>query len=255
MVPGPCAHGLHTSLILTWSDLDLVAYISMNASSQATQADTLSGLELNYIYVALTSLWSYDYILCLPDAVTYTVDSRWGLGTFLYLTCSHLPFAFLILNMFVVFQPNTPLSLCRSYNFINTYIGILTMFCAECIFVLRIYAVWERERWFAVFLFVCIIGYLVPITVCLHEFNSLVSEPCWIPGISGYLDTESSTRIYVAFGLLAVAELQILLLLLYRVVNSRGGWRIDNRLMRSIMQDNLLYWGCGFGWCSVLSAE
>ncbi|KAG1748175.1 hypothetical protein EDB19DRAFT_247989 [Suillus lakei] len=194
---------------------------------QATQADPLSGLNLNYVYVALVSLWLYDYILCLPDAVTFLVESRWGLGTFLYLTCSHLPFAFLILNMLDV--------------------GILTVVCAESIFILRAYAVWERKRWIAACAVLSTIAYLVPGTVCLHEFNLSVSEPCWIPGVSGYPDTETSIKISVAFGLLIVAELQILLFLLYRTVKSHGGWRIDNRLMLSLLRHNLLYCACGFG--------
>lgn len=213
--------------------------------STSWQADLLSGLNLNYVYVVLVSLWSYDYILCLPDAVTFLVESRWGLGTFLYLTCSHSPFAFLILNLLVVFQPDAPISLCRTYNIINTYIGILTVVCAECIFILRAYAVWERERWIAVCAVVSTIAYLVPITICLQEFNSSVPEPCWIPGISGYLDTGTSSRIFVAFSLVIVAELQILLFLLYRTVKSHGGWRVDNRLMLSLLRHNLLYCGCG----------
>ncbi|KAG2140122.1 hypothetical protein DEU56DRAFT_294069 [Suillus clintonianus] len=90
------------------------------------------GLDLNYIYVALISLWLYDYILCLPDAVTFVAKSRWGIGTFLYLACSHLPLAFILLNMLVVFRPDSTPHLCRSYNIANTYVGILTMFCAEC---------------------------------------------------------------------------------------------------------------------------
>ncbi|KAG1779137.1 hypothetical protein EV702DRAFT_123246 [Suillus placidus] len=104
----------------------------MSSSWQATQVDHDALLGLNYIYVALITLWVYDYILCLPDAVTFLAESRWGLGTFLYLTCSYLPFAFMSLNMLVVFQPDVPLHLCRSYNIANTYVGIMSMLCAEC---------------------------------------------------------------------------------------------------------------------------
>ncbi|KAG1821128.1 uncharacterized protein BJ212DRAFT_984595 [Suillus subaureus] len=218
----------------------------MNISRQVTQADLLSGLNLNYAYVALTSLWSYDYILCLPDAVTFLAESRWGFCTFLYLTCSHLPFAFLILNLLVVLQPDAPILICRTYNVINTYVGILTVACAECIFIIRAYAVWERERWTAVYAVISTIAYLVAIAICLQEYNFSVPEPCWIPGIAKYLDTGTSTRLCVAFGLLATAELQILSFLLYRTVKSRGGWGIDNRLMVSLLRHNLLYFGCGF---------
>lgn len=122
----------------------------------------------------------------------------------------------------------------------------MTMTCAECIFVVRAYAVWERGRWFAALETFAVVAYLVPITVSMQQFNSRVSEPCWIPGVTGYLDRETSTRIYVAFGLLAMAELQTLSLLWYRVVKGLGGWGMDNRLMRGLMKDNLMYCSCGF---------
>ncbi|KAG1750148.1 hypothetical protein EDB19DRAFT_92548 [Suillus lakei] len=217
----------------------------MSASLQAAHADTL--LRLHYVYVALTSLWLYDYILCIPDAVRFIVGSRRGLGTFLYLTCGHLPFAFVSLNMLLVFQPDAPLHLCHSYDMANIYVGLLTMFCAECIFILRAYAVWERERWIGVFAIISIIAYLVPIIVCMQEFDSSVIGECRILSPFGSLDTKTSSQVYVVYCLLVVAELQILLFLLYRAVKGHGSWGINNRLIRGLLQHNLLYCGCSFG--------
>lgn len=203
-------------------------------------------LSSQYPYVALTVLWLYDYILSIPDTVEFIVESRWGLGMFLYLACSHLPFAFVSLNMFVVFQPDAPLPLCRSYGIANIYIWFLLMFFVESIFILRAYAVWERGRWHAIFVIVSIIAYLVPTIICLWEFDSSVSGECWIPGIFGYLNTKASSKVYVLYCLLAIIELQILFLLLYRAVKSHGGREIDNHLIRGLMQHNLLYFSCSF---------
>lgn len=124
----------------------------MNAF-QAAQTDAF--LRFGYPYVALTALWLYDYILCIPDAVEFIVESRWGLGMFLYLACSHLPFVFLSLNMLEVFQPDAPLHLCHSYDVANSYVLLLTMFFAECIFILRAFAVWEQKRRLAIFAVRC----------------------------------------------------------------------------------------------------
>ncbi|KAG0695899.1 hypothetical protein DFH29DRAFT_246702 [Suillus ampliporus] len=214
----------------------------MSVSWQATQADAL--LRLNYGYVALISLWLYDYILCMPDAVTFIAKSRRGLGTVLYLCCSHFPFAFLLLDMLVFFQPDAPLPLCRSYFIANIYIGALTMFLAECIFILRTYAVCERKRWHTVFVITSTISYLVPIIVCMQKITSSDSGECWIPGVIGYLDTETSSRLYLMYSLLAVGQLQTLLILLHRIVKGNGGWEIDNRLMRNLVQDHMFYCGC-----------
>ncbi|KAG2076718.1 hypothetical protein BDR04DRAFT_707944 [Suillus decipiens] len=247
------------------------ASMIISASWQMTQADSLSWLNSNYVYVALMSLWSYDYILCFSDVVTHLIESRRGFCTFLYLACNHLPFVFLIFNLLgecsaciykfsslkmssfaqwfsVIFQPSAPISLCRTYNVINTYVGILTVLCAEGIFILRAYAVWEWGRWFAVYAVINTIAFLVSTAICLHTFNFLVLEPCWIqlPGITTYLDTKAISRLSVAFGLLLVAELQILLFLVYRTVKNHRGWVIESCLMASLLRQNLLYFCCGF---------
>lgn len=217
-----------------------------SASWQVTQADWPSFLNSNYVYVVLISLWSYDYILCLPDVVTYLVESRWGFCTFLHLTTSHLPFVSLIFLLLVGFQLDASIPLCRTYDMINTYVAMLTIACAEGIFVVRTYAVWERERWMAVCAVVGAIVHAVPTIIYMHEFIFLVPEPCWIPGITKYMDAKARSRISVVYSLIIVAELEILLFLLYRTIQSCRTWGIGNRLMASLLRQNLLYCGCGF---------
>ncbi|OAX31680.1 hypothetical protein K503DRAFT_59875 [Rhizopogon vinicolor AM-OR11-026] len=237
----------------------------MNAS-QTTQLDALLGL--NYGYVALTTIWVgcrnyhvqvcgdsylqlntqvYDYILCIPDSVAYIVESQWGLATLPYLACSHLPFGFLLLSMLEVVRPDASSTLCLSYFAVNTYIGILTMFFAECIFVVRAYVVWEKR--ITGIIIISITAYMIPIVIFFQDMISSVSGECWIPGVIGYLDTTTTTRLLVVYCLLVVAELEILLFLLYPAIK-KDGWGIDNRFMRGLIQHNLLYFGCSFGWCS-----
>ncbi|OJA17356.1 hypothetical protein AZE42_09592 [Rhizopogon vesiculosus] len=134
-------------------------------------ADVLLGLHCGY--VALSSLWVYDFILCIPESVAYLVESQWGLSTWPYLACRHLPFAFVLLNMLNVFHPDALPSLCRSYIIANTYIGYLIIFCAECIFIVRANVVWENKL--VVFTIISIMAYLVPITICFQEIISSTS--------------------------------------------------------------------------------
>ncbi|KAG2130696.1 hypothetical protein DEU56DRAFT_902634 [Suillus clintonianus] len=182
---------------------------------QGYQADVL--LWSNYYYVALTSLWVYDFILCMTDSITFIVESRCGLGTVFYLACEFSPSAFLLLNM----------------------LGI---------FVLRMLAVWERERRFMVIKIINIIAYLVPILVFFYEFNVSAGE-CSIPGGIRYVDTKGRHSVIAVYCLLIAAELEILVCVLYRAFESHGGWRIENRLMRGLMHHNLLYFCCSFGSC------
>ena len=93
---------------------------------------------------------------------------------------------------------------------------------------------------------------------------------CWIPGFVGYLDDMARSRLIVVYSLLVVAEFgsydwepllmwastdhilaEILLFLLYRGVKSYRS-EFDNRLMRGLVQQNLIYFCCSFGWCSLI---
>ncbi|KAG1733627.1 uncharacterized protein EDB91DRAFT_1084354 [Suillus paluster] len=178
---------------------------------QGTQADAF--LWLNYGHVALTSLWVYDYILFMPDSVTFIVESRWGIGTSLYLGCSHLPFALLAVNMLA-------LSL---LVIAIIYLGFTALLAAECIFILRSFAIWERQRRFMVFKIINAVVYLVQIIVCFHEFTSSFSEESSAPGVLRYADTKASSSVIAVYSVLAVAELEILLFVLYRAVENHGG--------------------------------
>ncbi|KAG2140083.1 hypothetical protein DEU56DRAFT_798533 [Suillus clintonianus] len=145
----------------------------------------------------------------------------------------------------MIFQPNGTFTLCRSYAIANTYIGFLVILCAECIFVLRSIAVWERKRLVMALQFSSIIVYTVLVIMCFKQYSSASGE-CRIFGFVEYLDTKTSTPLIVVYCLAIVAQLQILLLVLYRAVKSRGDRGIGNRLMLGLVRDNLLYFVCSF---------
>ncbi|KAG1847307.1 hypothetical protein DFJ58DRAFT_730186 [Suillus subalutaceus] len=204
---------------------------------QGTQPDAF--LWIKYGYVALSSLWVYEYVLCIADSVTYLIESPWRLG------------------MLTIFQPDASNALCRSYEEANLYwasdtsldIGFLTIFFAECIFVLRALAVYHRDRKWVVFMTIFVIVHLVPMIVCFYKFASLLSGECSIPGFIRYVDTKEKILVLVMYILLASGELGILLFLLHRTVDFRSsGWKIDNRLKRGLLHHNLLYfgWSCAF---------
>ncbi|KAG1893227.1 uncharacterized protein F5891DRAFT_986076 [Suillus fuscotomentosus] len=157
--------------------------------------------------IALTSLW-----------VAFILDSRHGLGTLLYLKCSITPFIFMLLNMIGV--------------------GFLLMVDAECIFILRTIAVWERERRFMVFKIINMIAVLLPIDICFFQDIVPSMGECSIPGGIIYLDMKARSSVIAMYCLLAF---ELLALVLYRGFESHGGWKIKTRLMRGLI--------CSFGSC------
>jgi len=181
----------------------------------------------------------------MPDSITFIIESRWGLGKLLYLLCSFMPFCLLLMNMLQVFQRDASNTLCRSYFIANQYVGFIVTFFAECIFIVRAHAVWENKLRVKAFIAISIIAFMTPAIVSFQEVTLSASGECWIPGVIGYLDATESSRWTVIYSLLIVAEFEILLVLVYRAVKSCG-WRIENRLMRDLVQHNLLYFCCGF---------
>ncbi|KAG2141172.1 uncharacterized protein EDB93DRAFT_1160361 [Suillus bovinus] len=213
-------------------------------ASQGSEAELLQWSK--YYYVALTSFWIYDFILCIPDSVAFILDSRRGLGTLIYLKCSLYPSVFMLLNMLVTFLPSGSYTLCRWIYITNIFVGFMTMLYAECIFILRKIAVWERERNFMVFTIINIIAIVLPIVVCFFQEIVPSMGDCPIPGGVRYVDTKAKYSVIAVYCLLVVGELELLLFVLYRAFKSHGGWKIKNRLMRSLMHHNLLYFICSF---------
>ncbi|OJA17358.1 hypothetical protein AZE42_09591 [Rhizopogon vesiculosus] len=107
--------------------------------------------------------------------------------------------------MLEVFQHDASSTRCRSYFVANTYVGFMVMFAAECIFIVRAYAVWENKL--KAFTAISIIAYMTPITICFQEMTSSVSGECWIPGVVEHLGTMASSRWTTVYSLLVVAEL------------------------------------------------
>ncbi|KAG1824315.1 hypothetical protein EV424DRAFT_1395394 [Suillus variegatus] len=178
--------------------------------------------------------------------VAFILDSRYGLGTVFYLACSLSPSVFMLLNMLVTFLPSGSYTLCRWIYIINILAGFLSMFSAECIFILRTMAVWERDKRFVVFKIINIMAYLTPIFVFFFQkFIPSIGE-CSIPGGIEYANTEERSTVIVVYCLLVVGELEILVCVLYRTFESHGGWKIESRLVRGLVHHNLLYFGCSF---------
>ncbi|KAG1861083.1 hypothetical protein C8R48DRAFT_712538 [Suillus tomentosus] len=120
------------------------------------------------------------------------------------------------------------------------------MFSAECIFILRTMAVWERDKRFVVFKIINVMAYLTPIFVFFFQKFIPSMEECSIPGGIEYANTEERSTVIVVYCLLVVGELEILVCVLYRTFESHGGWKIENRLVRGLVHHNLLYFGCSF---------
>ncbi|KAG1819926.1 hypothetical protein EV424DRAFT_1616975 [Suillus variegatus] len=166
----------------------------------------------------MTALQVSQADVLLWSKVAFILDSRHGLGTLLYLKCSITPFIFMLLNMIGV--------------------GFLLMVDAECIFILRTIAVWERERRFMVFKIINMIAILLLIVVCFFQDIVPSMGECSIPGGIIYLDMKARSSVIAVYCLLAFGEFELLALVLYRGFESHGGWKIENRLLSLLVSSS-----------------
>ncbi|KAG2363496.1 hypothetical protein BDR07DRAFT_915559 [Suillus spraguei] len=203
-------------------------------------------LNLNYAYVSTTVIWVYDYIITFDDELAFIQKSRWGKVKILYLLCRYLPFLLLAADTYQVLQPALPLSLCQTYFEINSWLEGITLVAAECMFILRTYAIWGRSRRVLIILFGCFFAILIPVVYILITFgNSVTTSEPPIPNITSCYNVGESRIIVAAYVLLVVGEFEILSFTLYRSIKNYKSVANNNPLLNILIQHNIFYFICG----------
>ncbi|KAG2064302.1 hypothetical protein BDR04DRAFT_279997 [Suillus decipiens] len=226
-----------------------VTLLPQHSSLVHTRADSHSGrtlLNLNYAYVSTTVIWVYDYIITFHDELAFIQKSRWGKVKILYLLCRYLPFVLLAADTYQVLQPALPLSLCQTYFEINSWLEGITLVAAECMFILRTYAIWGRSRRILIILLGCFFAILIPVVYILITFgNSVTTSEPPIPNITSCYNVGESRIIVAAYVLLVVAEFEIISFTLYRSIKNYKSVANDNPLLNILIQHNIFYFICG----------
>ncbi|KAG2145367.1 uncharacterized protein EDB93DRAFT_518746 [Suillus bovinus] len=204
-------------------------------------------LQLNYANVAIACLLVYDYLTTIALEISYLFHGQWGVIKFLYLVCRYLPFVFVTLGIFMWVPPalSQTMSLCQTYYTLSTYIGGVILFCAECIFVTRTCVLWGYKRSIVVFFMISTAFYVVSTIVIMkmHASSTRVIESP-MPSASCF-DSAESDVIVAAYGLLILADLQIMFFSLCKATANFRNWACKNRLLEILIQHNIFYITCG----------
>ncbi|KAG1738359.1 uncharacterized protein EDB91DRAFT_1138361 [Suillus paluster] len=200
---------------------------------------------LNYANVAVTSFWAYDYFLTLADEVEFLKHSQWKWTKLLYLVCRYLTCGYLSLTMLVAFRPTMSIHVCRVMYSINTYLGGVILVCAEGVFLARACALWEfRRRMVVMFLTNAAIYVIaIPVVLSIGRFAPRITKSP-IP-VTGCFDTGEGSSIIIVYVILAMAEIQIWMLTLYKAVTSYWREGTHNRLLGQLILHNIIYLTCG----------
>ncbi|KAG2075358.1 hypothetical protein BDR04DRAFT_1091531 [Suillus decipiens] len=202
-------------------------------------------IKMKYAYVALVTLWVYDYIVTLDEELPFVTRSSWRVVKYLYLVCRYVPFLYLAVVSSRSLKNYPSLGTCQTLYSVNSYLGFPIIVSAEFIFCVRTYAIWDRSRWILWTFIVTVILLLTPIVCILVKYNSSIVVTNWIAtGVPGCSKTGETSAVLYVYVLMVISELEILCLTLYRTIASYRRQRGAN-VLRILVQHNIFYFTCG----------
>ncbi|KAG2054069.1 hypothetical protein BDR06DRAFT_1021066 [Suillus hirtellus] len=217
-----------------------------------------------YIYTSMAAFWAYDYACSLHEEWIFLLQSHWSNMKGLYIVTRYFPFILLVTDLYMIFTPNENLVTCGMLANISLGFGILLSVCAEWVFILRTYVLWDRNK----ILLTAILGtYLVSsqsthhtqasgrsisqsflaatIVIAIDANISAAYTTSPIPGITGcYQNSITTDQIFIPFLLFSVFELGLIIITLIRAIQ---GWRrTPCRLYVVLVNHNIFYYASAF---------
>ncbi|KAG1741984.1 hypothetical protein EDB19DRAFT_1827907 [Suillus lakei] len=155
----------------------------------------------------------YDYVYSLHGQWTFLLRSRWT-------------------------------KKCRTLINICSCFTAISLCCSECIFLLRIYALWNNDRIVLVTMMSTLFATIVPfIGIWFTAVAASGVMASAIPGIQGCYLSSRSSLLFMSFILVFVFQPGLISLTLIRVLQS---WRSDNGPLYAILvKHNIFYYACG----------
>ncbi|KAG1839695.1 hypothetical protein C8R48DRAFT_87310 [Suillus tomentosus] len=210
----------------------------------------------------MAAFWTYDYACSLHEEWSFLLRSHWSKMKGLYIVTRYLPFILIMTSLYMSFTPNENPGKCGMLANISSGFGMLLTVCSECFFILRTYALWNRNR----ILLATVLGTFFVSSQSTHHTQasgrsisqsflaasvsiavetstvSAAYATSAIPGITGCYQRPTSDRIFISFLLFSVFELGLMILTLIRAIQS---WRRNqSRLYVVLVNHNILYYAC-----------
>ncbi|KAJ8584527.1 hypothetical protein M405DRAFT_936567 [Rhizopogon salebrosus TDB-379] len=200
----------------------------------------------NYAIFAIAGIWAYDLVLTFDEEVEFVLDARWRMPKVLYLVCRYLPFAMIVIDLSRILQHGLSIKSYTTYFTLNSYIGGIVLYCAEVLFMLRVWAMSSHQRWRWIVTLCNSVLFVVPLGVILTFYNSssiILQSP--IPKITSCYVSKTGHVVIVAFILLVIGETEIFGFMLYHSwILYREHERIIP-LVRILIRHNVFYFTCG----------
>ncbi|KAF9236756.1 hypothetical protein BU15DRAFT_76717 [Melanogaster broomeanus] len=216
--------------------------MSLISTGSSVTATALLDLN-NYGTVSILIIWVYEYAITFDEEVAFLKKSNWNTVKIFYLVCRYLPFLFVAINAFHFLQPGLSLKACKSYFQFISLAGAIIIICAELMFLVRTYALWDRTRLALAIILVNFMAFFIPIAVIMVLFSSAPTIAP-IPGITSCSNASQSHIIIWAYVLLVIGETEILVSTVYRSVQHYREVGGRSRLLTILVNHNVWYFGC-----------
>ncbi|KAF9232214.1 hypothetical protein BU15DRAFT_81506 [Melanogaster broomeanus] len=161
-------------------------------------------LDLNY-GTDLINVRYMNSAITFDEEVAFIKKSRWNTVKVLYLVCRYLPFLLVATNTSRFLQPGLSQKACESYFQFNSFASAIVIICAELMFLVRTYALWDRTRPALAIILVNFLALFIPITVIVVLCNSAPTIVP-VPGITSCATASQSHVMVWAYVLLVIGE-------------------------------------------------
>ncbi|KAG2119636.1 uncharacterized protein F5147DRAFT_119073 [Suillus discolor] len=196
----------------------------------------------NYFFASLVVSWVYDCFLTLDQEVSLIHWPRWRKGSILYIMTRYMPALMLSVHLCMNYLPNEKIVTCKILQSMWYCTAALCIAGAEGIFILRTYALWGQKK--------SILGLMLSTVLCLAILDVVIALKAWnqsqiqLSDIGGGCYSLShGTKVAYNWSLLAVFELEVMVLTMIRVY-----WAYRERrclLLNILLQHNIFYFGTG----------
>ncbi|KAG1833266.1 hypothetical protein DFJ58DRAFT_228353 [Suillus subalutaceus] len=194
-----------------------------------------------YLYTSMATFWTYDYICSLHEEWTFLLRSRWTKVKALYITARYVPFLIATVNLYLAMDPNDNANKCQILMNIITSLSLISLTCSECFFVLRTYALWNKNRIILVVMLSTLFAVIA--SSFIIGFTATVTSHSTDNTIPGCRRNSGSFSFFVPFILLFVFQLVLVSLTLVCVIQS---WRsAKGPLYAILVKHNIFYYTCG----------
>ncbi|KAG2359836.1 hypothetical protein BDR07DRAFT_188213 [Suillus spraguei] len=157
----------------------------------------------------------YDLVTNLADELDYLLRSRMTLAKGLFLGCRYTPFVICALHIRMTLSPDV--EACPWLAEINMLFLVIILLCAEYIFVIRTYALWNCDRRVRIALLVMYLIFFCGTVILVVEYGLQLKMANFTP--SCYSSTPISAHfIILPYIVLLLLEIEIVGLTFYRMI-------------------------------------